>query len=74
MPTETIRVIAWTGGSSPPEVLPPDVEQFSEQVFAEQMAEWKDYWDDEPNEDTRGILLRRAAHDAWATLRHKYEG
>jgi len=64
------RVIAWMGGSRPPTPPPEDVAILSNRLFDEQVNTWREFWGDEPDEDTLGIFRDRALYDAWASLRH----
>jgi hypothetical protein len=67
-------VRAWSGGSAPPQKLPPDVARLAEKLYDEQVKTWRDYWGDEPDADVQETFRKRARYDAWATLRHKHEG
>jgi len=69
------RRIAWTGGDVPRRGLclanSPYGRQyryFRHSFFREQLCDWREYWGDMPNRDTRKIFCNRASIDAWATL------
>lgn len=63
------HVIAWTGGSSPPKVLPRLVQRFADDLLARELAVWQTYWNEEIDDEVRATFANRARHDAWATLR-----
>lgn len=68
---KTYNRIAWTGGDRPPAdfVRTREFQQLRSAFFREQVGEWRNYWKDSPDADTRKTFQRRAIMDAWATLR-----
>ena len=65
-------IVAWTGGSRPPKVLPPEAQELAKRLYADQLQVWHDYWGDWPDKDTKNIFKIRARGDAWATYREKH--
>lgn len=68
-----LGVKAWTGGSAPPNKLPYDAAKLAGKLYADQIATFKKYNRVRPDKDTRNIFKNRARHDAWSTVRAKYE-
>lgn len=69
------RRIAWTGGDVPRRGITLADSPYGRQyrsirheLFREALTDWRDYWHDLPDRDTRKILWNRASLDAWATL------
>lgn len=64
---------AWSGGSPPPKKLPADAKKLADELYEEQLADWREGWGDEPDTDTKELFRKRARYDAWATYRDQYE-
>lgn len=62
---------AWTGGDtvSAQVAASRPFRQLQAAFYQEQLTDWKNYWGDLPDADTRKIFIGRARADAWATLR-----
>ena len=66
-----MTVIAWTGGSTPPDGFAdsPQAKCLVDLLVDEAVRTYTGFWGSSPDEDTMSILRNRAVYDAWATLR-----
>ena len=64
-------MVAWTGGSSPPNGFAESEEAkcLVDSMVREAVNTYTGFWGSAPDEDTMGIFRNRALYDAWATLR-----
>lgn len=67
--------VAWMGGDTAPKTfrrISRDFRNLMSFFFREQIKDFKDYWGDMPDKDTRKIFWGRARVDSWASYRDKF--
>lgn len=60
------KIVAWTGGDYGYESQDAPLARI---IYRDHLTEWKDFWGDFPDNDTKQIFKTRARHDAYATRR-----